>query len=165
MFFEGDSESRNSSVVNSVDSAIPHSGISVRFDQISAHRQIWSDVIKSGVHVQHLDQYLIHCNLLRNLRVSPFELRDQLLSMTDFGYSHISVWTPRSFQNDVSARMNRISAQDGVQMAWTSPKISLAKALRNTDWLPSFPSSFNCILNTFCLRHCPHHWSLFPLSW
>ena len=68
MFFEGDSESRNSLVVNSVDSAIPHSGISVRFDQLSDHRQIWSDVIKSGVHVQHLDQYLIHCNQLRNLR-------------------------------------------------------------------------------------------------
>ena len=163
MFFEGDSEDRNSLVVNSVDAAIPHSGNSIR---LSNQRQIWSDINKSGVHVQPLDQYLVHCNQLRNLRVSPFELRDQLLSMTEFGYSHISVWTPRSFQNDVSARMNRISAQDGVQIVWISLRRSFSRKLSAilTD-CRRFSSSFNCILNTFCLRHCSHHWSLFPLSW
>ena len=83
--------------------------------------------------------------------------------MTDFGYSHISVWTSRSFQNDVSAWMNRISAQDGVQMAWISPKISLTRALRNTDWLPSFSSSFNCISVAISRLFCRYLWSVSAL--
>ena len=92
MFFEDDSEDRNSLVVNSVDSVITHSGISIRFDQmLSNQHQIRSDVIESGVHIQHLDQYLINRNQLRISEVSPFELRNQLLSMTDFGYSLSSV--------------------------------------------------------------------------
>ena len=69
MFFEDDSEDRNSLVVNSVDSVIPHSGIRISFDHILPHpHQIRSDVIESGVHIQHLDQYLIDRNQLKNLR-------------------------------------------------------------------------------------------------
>ena len=92
MFFEDDSEDRTSLVVNSVDSVIPHSGISISFDQmLPHHHQIRSDVIESGVHIQHLNQSLIDRNQLRISEVSPFELRNQLLSMTDFGYSLSSV--------------------------------------------------------------------------
>ena len=162
MFFEGDSEGHNSLEVNSVDSAIPHSGISVIFDQLSDHRQIWSDVLKSGVHIQHLDQYLIHCIQLRNLRLS-YEISYSpwliLATVTyPLNFSIFPEWRICPDESYFCTRW-RPNSMD------LSPKIFLAKALRNTDWLPSFASSFNCILNTFCLRHCSHHWSLFPLSW
>ena len=106
---------------------------------LSNQHQIRSDVIESGVHIQHLDQYLIDRNQLRNLR--SFSIR-----VTWSATLHDWFWLQSHlrlnfliFQNDVSARIDRISAQDGVQMAWTSPKISLARALRCTDWLPSSP--------------------------
>ena len=88
MFFEDDSEDRNSLVVNSVDSIVTHSGIRISFDHILPHpHQIRSDVIESGVRIPHLHQSLTERNQLRISKVSPFELRIQLLSMTAFGYS------------------------------------------------------------------------------
>ena len=120
MFFEDDSEDRNSLVVNSVDSVIPHSGIRISFDHMLPHpHQIRSDVIESGVHIPHLNRSLIERNQLRISKVSPFELRNQLLSMTAFGYSLTTELTSCFFQSNVSARIDRIPAQDGVQMVWT----------------------------------------------
>ena len=41
-----------------------------------------------------------------------------------------------------------------------SPKISFARALRYTDWLPSFSSSFNCISVTTSRLFCRYPWSV-----
>ena len=41
-----------------------------------------------------------------------------------------------------------------------SPKISFARALRYTDWLPSFSSSFNCISVTTSRLFCRYLWSV-----
>ena len=139
MFFEGDSEGHNSLEVNSVDSAIPHSGISVRFDQLSDHRQIWSDVLKSGVHIQHLDQCLIHCIQLMNLRLS--------CEISSSPWSNLAtVTSPLIFS--IFPEWRICPDESYYYTRWRPnsmdlfPKIFLAKALRNTDWLPSFPSFF-----------------------
>ena len=88
MFFEDDSEDRSSLVVNSVNSVTPHSGIRISFNHKLLHlHQIRLDVIESGVRIPHINQSLIERNPLRFSKVSPSELRIQLLSMTAFGYS------------------------------------------------------------------------------
>ena len=152
--------------------------ISIRFDQkLSNQHQIRSDVIESGVHIQHLDQYLIDRNQLKNLR--SFSIR-----VTWSATLHDWFWLQSHlrlnfliFQNDVSARIDRISAQDGVQMAWTSPKISLARALRCTARLPSFSGSLipsrtrsACVIaliidhHFLCLGNLPWTLHIFPSS-
>ena len=134
MFFEDDSEDRSSLVVNSVDSVIPHSGIRISFDHMLPHpHQIRSDVIESGVHIPHLNQSLIERNQLRISKVPPFELRNQLLSMTAFGYSLTTELT--SCSSRVTYLPGLIVFPHKMASRWygLSPKISFARALRYTD--------------------------------
>ena len=104
--------------------------------------QIRSDVIESGVHIPHLNQSLIGRNQLRISKVSPFELRIQLLSMTAFGYSlttELTSCSPRvTYLPGLIVFLHKMASR------WygLSPKIPFARALRYTDWLlPSFSDS------------------------
>ena len=164
MFFEDDSEDRSSLVVNSVDSVIPHSGISISFDQmLPHHHQIRSDVIESGVHIPHLNQSLID--------------RNQLLSMTAFGYSlttELTSCSPRvTYLPGLIVFLHKMASR------WygLSPKISFARALRYTDWLPSFSDSLipsrtrpACVITLtidhhfLCLGNLPWTLHIFPNS-